>query len=1008
VESKKTSGKRIRRTTRKVQAPQCLKLRTGPAHRMRLLLLYNFSVRNGWANGTRVRLKMRGSWTAPHKRISKHVQKGKSTTKVIPDGACNKVTHKSLAGGVEAVNASKNVDIGVACSRPEKSAVKGTADPMETWSAAQVHLKDDMCKDFSVYIVKDEEATLTKEARFEETDVQCIPAASVQWVRQVQLMPAYALTGHKAQGLTMYLSYIALRGVFGFGLPYTMFTRTPFRYNIWCIGVPPRDIFDMLLKYTDGKCEIDRLREKLETLCQDEQKLDQEVEDRIAAGELDMDELARAYLYKEWKYKTAPEDIQRGETTAKAQQTWQPKDMLRAEACVRRMLRDNLREGFVKWSQRLQVKSGIQAMVQNEPAFKINREALWNGKWSQSLEVKENYRNSYWPTLPQVFQGRGEDGVRLRRRILYYYTVVKEWLEAEEVDVLRRATIDEPCFSPREFTNAAAKRCGRLTEFNKHTGERYRPEFPPPPADFDWGDGYAETTKRKPMEVPKNNPAESKSTMPPEESTTPAAADVRTGAVACEIQTSRKRKNRRLEDVATTDKDGNVTIRREKRSGRIPKGLRMHANAKQQQTSVQKAFSKSTTGSLGRKLREFARKAQARWRRKEDATRVEEELASLASEKPTLPTASASPTSSAPQQTNASRTVEEVLAGAPQSTTDKMDQASLSSRAPSPMTAVDPKASSSMTAWPYRKGLGIQKISVGLQRFLKSLLQQTPAQAERTGALEAGSGGDCLFHSIAAGLQGMLEGDQDSQLQVLQSFTVGDFHKGKQHLVAKLRGFVANGVAEMPPEEFLNLLVTAVQCQQGSVGHLASDQVWPDRWDPSTVLRRSGFRELINATSVAAVGPNEDGRPEDIIITYSTTHTLERLPLPNGTNLLRGLREHVRDIYRTPGNTHWGTITDAAMLSAAMGIGLIIFSDEVQGTNQWIYNITQSRADYPYWMSLYCEQVTHFQLLTIAVPPDTSPRTTFAASDLPAALVEHYNQGNVATPIGHAVASGIS
>ena len=48
---------------------------------------------------------------------------------------------------------------------------------------------------------------------------------------------AYALTGHKAQGLNMKVTYIVFDGIFWFGLPYTLITRTPFVDNIYYVGV---------------------------------------------------------------------------------------------------------------------------------------------------------------------------------------------------------------------------------------------------------------------------------------------------------------------------------------------------------------------------------------------------------------------------------------------------------------------------------------------------------------------------------------------------------------------------------------------------------------------------------------------------------------------------------------------------------------------------------------------------------------------------------------------------
>ena len=124
--------------------------------------------------------------------------------------------------------------------------------------------------------------------------------------------------------------------------------------------------------------------------------------------------------------------------------------------------------------------------------------------------------------------------------------------------------------------------------------------------------------------------------------------------------------------------------------------------------------------------------------------------------------------------------------------------------------------------------------------------------------LEAGAEGDCLFHSIAAGLEEMmqeetLQGSPSSAQHVLHSFTAEDFGKGKLHLVAKLRGLVAKGVADLPPEDLLNLMITSVQYQLASARQHGNNRVWRDEWYPIDLLRDNGFGDLIHATSVAAV-----------------------------------------------------------------------------------------------------------------------------------------------------------
>ena len=77
--------------------------------------------------------------------------------------------------------------------------------------------------------------------------------------KQVQAVPAYALTVHKAQGLTMNAVFLAMAKVFGFGQAYTALTRCPFVWNTLLVGVPPRDVLAALLRRdADGLTLIDR------------------------------------------------------------------------------------------------------------------------------------------------------------------------------------------------------------------------------------------------------------------------------------------------------------------------------------------------------------------------------------------------------------------------------------------------------------------------------------------------------------------------------------------------------------------------------------------------------------------------------------------------------------------------------------------------------------------------------------------------------------------------------
>ena len=56
------SNKRVASKLRRLQAPGILRLCTGPLHRMRVMCLHNQDVREGVANGSRMRLLPSNSW----------------------------------------------------------------------------------------------------------------------------------------------------------------------------------------------------------------------------------------------------------------------------------------------------------------------------------------------------------------------------------------------------------------------------------------------------------------------------------------------------------------------------------------------------------------------------------------------------------------------------------------------------------------------------------------------------------------------------------------------------------------------------------------------------------------------------------------------------------------------------------------------------------------------------------------------------------------------------------
>ena len=81
--------------------------------------------------------------------------------------------------------------------------------------------------------------------------------------KQVQGVPVYVLTVHKAQGLTMKMVYLSFSAVFGFGQVYTALTRCPHIWATFLIGVPPKDVLAAIFEPNGhGETLIDLKRKK--------------------------------------------------------------------------------------------------------------------------------------------------------------------------------------------------------------------------------------------------------------------------------------------------------------------------------------------------------------------------------------------------------------------------------------------------------------------------------------------------------------------------------------------------------------------------------------------------------------------------------------------------------------------------------------------------------------------------------------------------------------------------
>jgi hypothetical protein len=283
-------------------------------------------------------------------------------------------------------------------------------------------------------------------------------------------------------------------------------------------------------------------------------------------------------------------------------------------------------------------------------------------------------------------------------------------------------------------------------------------------------------------------------------------------------------------------------------------------------------------------------------------------------------------------------------------------------------------------------------VSAGLQAFLRSLFSNPDCDVMRT--KDAGGGGDCLFHATGAALENMLRYDTAHPNHALQRLSLEDFRKGCGHIVQKLRGLVADQMLDMTNEDFLNFVLTcALQKNLGAE--------WYDRWNPLRELRKHGFDVLrgSDVQDVLVAQPDEEDL-NDMMLKYRLSDNSERLQrIENGMLRLYQLRESIQAIWSLCGNVHWGTVVDVDKLADALDIGFIIFPNNRQldvrtGRERWIYGYHIKKSEYPYWITLYCRDNSHF-VLAETYDPSQQKYTCFFPNDrLPAPLRAHWSQCN--------------
>ena len=295
----------------------------------------------------------------------------------------------------------------------------------------------------------------------------------------------------------------------------------------------------------------------------------------------------------------------------------------------------------------------------------------------------------------------------------------------------------------------------------------------------------------------------------------------------------------------------------------------------------------------------------------------------------------------------------------------------------------------------------MRSVSDDLRNFVNRFFSGGSTGTCTIRALEAGAGGDCLYHSFAAGLEKMLRGDPAAARHVLQKIPLQVFEDGKHAVVAFLRRLSADGMDAWAPETFLDYVVSR-----------AMDEYFVDEWDPRALLNDCGFSCLLGCESVLAFGDAAEGDAGDAtcrIVRTDPHHggvREEHLVLvPQGHSCLAALKMRVKDQIMRLGNYHWGDSFDVRSLSDGLDVGVLMFCDELQdGRRQCLYNIGAQREDYPFWISLWWDPPMHFRLAQLAcraqgqsatVDASNTAFTSFWATDqLPNVLLQHYQSCN--------------
>ena len=251
------------------------------------------------------------------------------------------------------------------------------------------------------------------------------------------------------------------------------------------------------------------------------------------------------------------------------------------------------------------------------------------------------------------------------------------------------------------------------------------------------------------------------------------------------------------------------------------------------------------------------------------------------------------------------------------------------------------------------------KISTELQTFIGDNF----GGGAKLRAMEAGGGGDCLFHSFGAALEQMVQLESEAGRHVLETMALEYFTHSKRTCVKFLRSLVAEVVNRWQDMDMLNYVLNSVGQQKSGT--------WNDGYSPQSLLAEHGCGHLAAGASVRAVGPNPDGKEGDCIIVLEVTDPTrgsgtsvdKHIHVEDGVSRLAGLQATLAETFAMPGNMHWGTVADLQALVEKLNVGVLMFTEHLQcGGRRCLANLDYARGDFPYFICMWYDDRKRFRL----------------------------------------------